>query len=275
VKSSNRRARLLLLWVGALALTIASGTGAAESVATMAKRLRADPDFRVRTQAALALGASGDATAVESLCAGLEDSSVTVRAASAAALGRLAKGGKDCLKERLGDEPNGSVKTVITKSLVQIDQGGASGAPAIGDSTKFYVAVGATTDKSGRSDSSVDTLVREGMVGAAAGAGGEYALAPGNESAGDAKKVLKKYKHLKAFYLWPKVSAPEYTGGNLTVRLEVSIFTYPGKSLKAVVPLKLTMPEVSSGDRDSENDLIKMAAAKAFEKFVASAPSIQ
>src|SRR5882757_8374398 len=61
-------------------------------------------DFRIRTQAALALGASKSQLAVEPLCGGLGDANATVRAASAAALGRLRLGGSECLQRRLATE---------------------------------------------------------------------------------------------------------------------------------------------------------------------------
>src|SRR5262245_45547724 len=67
-------------------------------------QLKNGDDFRVRTQAALALGASKSKRAVDPLCRGLEDSNQTVRAASAAALGKLKQGGEDCLSKRLDNE---------------------------------------------------------------------------------------------------------------------------------------------------------------------------
>src|SRR5689334_1671972 len=56
----------------------------------LVQRLRAE-DFRVRTNAALALGATNDESVVTPLCDALADSSDVVRQAVAAALKRLAK----------------------------------------------------------------------------------------------------------------------------------------------------------------------------------------
>src|SRR3954453_615218 len=68
-------------------------TGAARAQASDLERLiynlANSEDFRVRTQAALALGASKSERAVVPLCSGLGDPNTTVRAASAAALGAL------------------------------------------------------------------------------------------------------------------------------------------------------------------------------------------
>jgi hypothetical protein len=251
----------------AVLLFAVPGVGA-ESVSAMVARLSGAADFRVRAQAALALGASGSERAVEPLCNALEDSSTTVRASAAAALGRLARGGEDCLRARLDEESSASVKSVLEKALGQLKGGPAlSGVSA---KTQYYVALGETTDKSGRKDESVDRLVRAAVSAAVESAGEGFALAPPKETAGDAAKVFKEHKQLAGFFLWPKISPPEYSGGSLTVRLEVSIFTYPSRSLKAVVPMKLTMPGVDGVDRESENELIQMAAEKSFEKFTAS-----
>lgn len=253
-----------------LALVAASRAGAEDRVAAAVARLRSASDFRVRTQAALSLGTSKDRRAVTPLCGGLEDISATVRAASAAALGRLALGGAECLKERLEEEKSSSVRVTIEKAIARIESGGA---PVITESTKYYVAIGETTDKTGRGGSGVHDIVRRAMIQAAGSLGG-FAIAPEGETPDDAQELLAKHAGLKAFFLWPKVREPVYAGGNLTMRVELSIFTYPGKALKGAIPLKLTMPDVEPGDTDSEDQLIEMAAARAFEKFSSHAARI-
>lgn len=256
--------------------TLSRAAFAGESVESLSERLVSNSDFRIRTQAALALGASNEKKAVDPLCKGLEDVNTTVRAAAAAALGKLALGGKKCLTSRLKQEENTSVKSVIEKAISRVEAGPSTqgGGGSLNAQTKYYVAIAETIDKTGRKKGKVDTIVHEAMVSSAGSADG-YAVAPNKETSGEAQKVLGKFKKLKAFYLWPKVSAPEYTGGNLTIKFEISIFTYPGKSLKGTIPLKLTMPDVQRGDVESEDELIKMAASKAFEKFTENADKIE
>ena len=104
---------------------------------------------------------------------------------------------------------------------------------------------------------------------------GKYAFAPRSESVGAAKKLLRKHQKLRAFYLAPKVRKPEYKAGKLTIRVEVAIFTYPGKALKGSIPVKLTQHDVSSKDRGAETELIKMAAGRALEKFAKNVDRIQ
>jgi hypothetical protein len=233
----------------------------------MASELRNNEDFRVRTQAALALGASKDKRAVAPLCEGLDDASTTVRAAAGAALGKLALGGGDCLKARLQTETNASVKSVLLKAIDSVKAGQR---PVVTVDTKYYVAVGPTTDKTGRSGTEVDDLVHRAAEQAAADLSG-VVIAPRAETPAEGKEVVAKWKKLKAFFLWPKVQPPDYSGGNLTVRFEVAVFTYPGKAMKGTIPLKLTMPDVQPGDKDTENDLINRAVSSALSRFADNA----
>lgn len=234
-----------------------------EKIVRMADRLKNEDDFRVRTQAALALGASKHRRAVEALCVGLDDSNTSVRAAAAAGLGKLALGGLDCLKAHLASETSESVKSILEHAIDKVKTGNR---PTVSAETKYYVAVGPTTDKTGRSGTEVDDLVHAAVEQASSSLDG-CVVAPRDEKAAQATTVTKKWKHLHAFFLWPKVQPPDYSGGNLTLRFEIAIFTYPGKALKGTIPVKLTMPDVASPDKSSENDLIQRASAAAFERF--------
>jgi hypothetical protein len=109
----------------------------------------------------------------------------------------------------------------------------------------------------------------------AAGAMDGYAVAPDGEKPAEVKKRLAQFKQLKAYMLSPKVAEPKYTDGNLVVKIEVAIFTYPGKALKGTIPVKLTQQDVSSKDSSSEDELIRMAAERAIEKFAENVERIQ
>jgi hypothetical protein len=276
VISSRMRRRLARLWVvvpfsAALVLCAASASAQSKvSVDKASKELKTADDWRVRAQAALALGSTKSKAAVLPLCRGLEDKSPTVRAASAAALGKLKLGGRTCLEKRLESEAKETVKTSIKKALAQFEGAG----PAITNGTRYYLAIGKTVDKTGRAGGGVEKLVRSAMAKAAKSMDG-YAVAPEGQKDDEAKKLLSDHKKVKAFYLSPKVQEPAYTGGNLTIRLEVAIFTYPSKALKGTIPIKLTAQDVSSKDTDSEDELIQMAAQRAVEKFVENVERIQ
>jgi hypothetical protein len=242
-----------------------------EKISRMADRLHNEEDFRVRTQAALALGSSKHKKAVDALCRGLDDSNTSVRAAAAAGLGKLAMGGLDCLKSHVNSESSDSVKLVLERAIEKVKHGLR---PSVTAETKYYVAVGPTTDKTGRSSNDVDDIVRAAVEQASGSLDG-CVIAPRDEKTSEAGALTKKWKRLHAFFLWPKVNAPDYSGGKLTLRFEIAIFTYPGKALKGTIPVKLTMPDVSSPDKSSENDLIQRAAETAFERFTQNIERLQ
>ena len=82
-----RRLALAALLGGVGFMTVRSALAEESAdVDHLVQNLSSGSDFRIRTQAALALGASKSRRAVEPLCTGLNDQNATVRAASAAAL---------------------------------------------------------------------------------------------------------------------------------------------------------------------------------------------
>jgi HEAT repeats len=206
-------------------------------------------DFRIRTQAALALGASKSRRAVEPLCGGLRDPNATVRSASAAALGRLRMGGAECLQERLASEASETVKSAIQKALD----------PVFTPETKYYLAIGKIADKTGRGGNEVDSIVH-GAMASAASALPIFAVAPAGETLTDAKRRLRPHANVKPVFLSPRVPAPDYSGGNLTIRIEVAMFSYPEKSLLGSFTTRLTQQGVSSPDQETENELIRDTA---------------
>jgi hypothetical protein len=223
-------------------------------------------DFRVRTQAALALGASKSERAQGPLCAALGDSNTTVRAASAAALGRLAtKGSQECLEKRLSTESSDVVKATIQKALEVIKSGGGA-EPAFVSDTKFYISIGKTTDKTGRTTSEVDGIVRAAMTAKIAQTQG-FLAAPANETPAEAKRRLAAHAGVKGFFLSPGVLPPDYANGNLKVKIEVAMLSYPEKNLIGSFSVNLTEPGVSPGSTQNENELIRMAAERAVDKF--------
>jgi len=226
----------------------------------LVQNLSGGSDFRIRTQAALALGASKSKRAVEPLCNGLADQNATVRATSAAALGRLRMGGSDCLQKRLASEANDTVKSAIQKALD----------PVFTSETKYYVAIGKVSDKTGRSGDDIDAIVHGAMAGAAAQKP-EFSLAPSGEGLTDAKRRLSAHSSVKPVFLSPRVPPPDYSGGNLTIRVEIAMFSYPDKSLIGSFTTKLTQQGVPSPDKETENDLLRDTAERAFEKFTQAA----
>lgn len=224
-------------------------------------------DFRVRTQAALALGASKSERAVAPLCGGLADPNTTVRAASAAALGRLGqRSGQACLEKRLALETSDVVKATIQKALEVLKSGASSAEPAFTSDTKCYVSIGKTTDKTARGTPEIDAIVRGAMTSKVAQTSG-FLAAPAAETPADAKRRLAAHAGVKGFFLSPGVSPPDYSNGNLKVKIEVAMLSYPEKNLIGSYSVNLTEPGVSPGSTENENELIRMAAERAIDKF--------
>jgi len=229
-------------------------------------------DFRVRTQAALALGASKSERALPPLCSALADSNTTVRAASAAALGRLgAQAGQACLEKRLGVEVSDVVKATIQKALDVLKNGGAGGEPAFASDTKFYISIGKTTDKTGRGTPEVDGIVRAAMTSKLGQTAG-FLAAPAAETAVEAKRRLAAHAHVKGFFLSPVIST-EYADDNLKVKIDVAMATYPDKNVFGNFSFFLKEAGVSPGSTSDENDLIRTVAERAIDKFATIAPN--
>ena len=258
-----QRGRFWWLVLGIFVVT--SSAGAQDRITQQIALLQANSDFRVRTQAALALGSSKDARAVTALCKGLDDTNTTVRIASAAGLGRLNLGGSECLRRRLDKEQSSSVKGSIERALAQL---GPSG-PAIDANTKFYVAIGGTSHDTKRTD--IDTMVRRGMTKAATSAG-RFALAPNGETVGQAQGLLAKHSQVKGFYLAPKLSMT-YAGGRLNIKLSVAMLSYPDKNMIGQFSKTVASP-TSEPDPSLEAELVTYAAEAAMKQFSQVAPSL-
>jgi hypothetical protein len=224
----------------------------------------------VRASAALALGTSDDDAAVQPLCQALADPNDAVRTAVAAALGRLARASSvDCIKARLGNEPNAGVKAQLQKALDAIPAGGGSSSapfvPKPVPNAKFYVALSPVANATGRAQSDVDRIVLA-AVRSKLDSLAKYQLAPTNESADAARAVVSR-RNLKAYYLSLAVDKFDYSSGNLRVKVKVAVSSYPGNDLRGEVPAGITQTGVSPGDKASEDNLMGMAAGRAIELF--------
>jgi len=206
---------------------------------------------------------------VEPLCGGLGDDSSTVRAAAAAALGKLRKGGAACLKRRLAVEDKPSVKAVIERSLARVE---ADAAPLIGDQTKYYLVL-ETIDRTGRGEGALSQVLH-GAVKSAATSLPEYAVAPLEQSLEAAKTLLDGHPTVRAFLLSAEVQAT-YSGGALALRIETAIFTLPERNLQGSFTRTLSMQGVSEPDRAAEDRLIQAGGARLLETFAPMAHKLR
>jgi hypothetical protein len=269
------------LFVAALAGTLVSLPPAtahadADRVKFLADKLNSD-DPRVRTSAALALGASNEDGAVDPLCGALKDSAEVVRQASAVAMKRLGRASAvPCLQARLENEGNEGVKIAIGRAIESISASGGGGGGGGGDdkikdnpSAKYYISLSTIANSTGRSQPEVESVVVK-AIKSKLEAAGTVQLAPTKETSDAAKETMKKRK-MSGFYLAIAVDKFDYSNGNLRVKVKIGVFTYPGKSLLGNVDKALTKEGVSSGDKSSEDQLLDMAAGLASEQFAQNA----
>jgi len=222
-------------------------------------------DFRVRTNAALALGATNNDAAIDPLCAGLGDPNDVVRQAVAVALKRLARTASlECLRNRASIEPNAAVKQQIQRAIEAIEPARGTGS-AQTTNVRYYVALSRVVNHTSRSPDEIEHIVHDAIVSKLAEMGG-YQLAPSGESPATAKGVIAKGR-LKGYYLAISVDKFEYSADGLRVRIKIAVFSYPGKDLRGEVPAGATLPGVTPADRGSEDRLMTVVAAKAAELF--------
>ena len=275
-KRPRARAALVIAALVLAPFYSATASADADRVKFLADKLSSD-DPRVRTSAALALGASNDDGAVDPLCKALGDSTEVVRQASAVAMKRLGRSAAvPCLRSRLDRESNDGVKIAIERAVESISAGSGGGGGGGSDdkvkdnpSAKYYIALSTIANSTGRSQPEVESLVVK-AIKSKLEAAGTIQIAPNKESAESAKDALKKRK-MSGFYLAVAVDKFDYSNGNLRVKVKIGVFTYPGKSLLGNVDKTLTKEGVSSGDKSSEDQMLDMAAGLASEQFAQNA----
>ncbi len=233
-----------------------------------------DSDFRVRTNAALALGATNEESAVNPLCKALGDSSETVRQAGAVALKRLGKpSAQGCLKQREAIETNSGVKVAITRALESLNSGGGGGFGIDNvkenPNAKYYIALSTVANATGRNQAEVEKIVLR-KIKEKLEAEKDVQIAPSKETPDAARETMKKRK-LKGFYLAIALDRFDYSDGNLRVKIKVGVFRYPEKDLRGSFNKEATMQGVHNGDRASEDRLMEVAAERASELFAQQA----
>lgn len=280
ILSRSMRKTLSSLMVGMLAMAalLASPQNASADPRTafLLEQLKSD-DYRVRTQAALALGASGDEAAVQPLCATLKDAKASVKAAAASALGKLGKAsGLVCLEAAAAKEFTPTVKsqmkTAIEELKVATTPAGLQKPPPPGKDSKYYVAI-EVTNKTSRPMTEIEPIIRAAAQSKLLSQKG-YAVAPKGETTVSGGQIVKS-KNLKGFLLIATVDPPAYdSGGNLKQVVRLTVWSYPGKALKGEFALKLTQSNTAKGDKNAEDNLMKLSVESAIDNFLKTADTL-
>jgi hypothetical protein len=190
-------------------------------------------DFRVRTNAALALGSTDSDEAIGPLCGALSDPSAVVRQAAAVALRRLGRSSAlGCLEGRVSEEANGPVKLEVQRAIDALGSTAAntSKASTTAPVARYYVSLGHVANSTSRSEADVQRVVSGAVVGKLAALGG-YEIAPSGEAVDHAKSAIAKRK-LKGFFLAVHAAGLQYAADGLRARVEIAVFSYPSKELR-------------------------------------------
>jgi hypothetical protein len=145
--------------------------------------------------------------------------------------------------------------------------------PVIGPETRYYVAIGPTTNKTPAADGDIDTLVRDALNRELA-KDKSLALAPTDETPDQAEKLLAKHKGVKSVFIWPKLQASD-EGGALVFKLSFALFSYPDKAFKGSLAQGASLPGAHSSDAGALEQLMEAAAPLIVAKFVSNVGRLQ
>ncbi|HEX5661301.1 MAG TPA: HEAT repeat domain-containing protein, partial [Polyangiales bacterium] len=170
------------------------------------KMLASSDQFRVRTQAALALGSRPpEPAAVRALVGALKDEHPAVRAASAGALEILKDPGSLVALKSARKDKDTSARNAIEHAIATLERA-APTQPEPGGSSTFYVAIGTPSTQAGLAGTALREL-REHVIKEVSILSG-VRIAPENEGQAAATSVLRS-KKLVGYYLDSSVTKIE------------------------------------------------------------------
>lgn len=224
--------------LGTLLLVCPRSVAADSRVELLARMLETSSQFRVRTQAALALGSMApEARAIRALSAGLKDDHPAVRAASAGALELLKDASALPALRNARSDRDAVVRNAVNHAIATIERASAAEQRAQqvdsrGGRAQFYVAVG-TPSSSVALASAALRNVREHVV-KQVGALDGVRIAPEHEAASAADKIVKGQK-LTGYYLDSAITKLEERQGGLRAQVSIIVGTYPGRAMRVML----------------------------------------
>lgn len=255
--------RFLRVCVAALVLCVCATSSAPSSAHAdsksdfLVRMLASSSQFRVRAQAALALGAANEAAVIEALSRALRsDDHPAVRAASASALERLrAPSSLAALKAALRDEDK-TVRAAAQRAVNEVERRTAS-VPASqptpivpSDTSKgsvFYVGVGLPGSQVPSLSPSLLRGLREHLSREVVQIAG-VRLAPENESRTAAERELRAQKMTGYFIDSSVTSLETKPDGSIRAQVSVVVGTYPGRDMRAMLSGAATVSGGGSGE---------------------------
>lgn len=232
--------RLPLALLLLLAAPLAARAEPDPRIAYLTRQLKTGSDPRVRAQAALVLGRSGETDAMAPLCDGLRDPSEVVRSAAARALEQLGElDAITCLGAASGDR-SGEVRKAVAHALGELR--------SVRDRKPlFYISL-QPVKLPGHLGPELARTADERLKRHLLSLGTRWA--PRGESRTAARHVLEK-ERLRGFLLVPELQ--DAGGGG--VRLKMLCMSYPDQNLLGEVDVK------AAGGKPAE--LVKVLAPRA------------
>jgi hypothetical protein len=219
----------------------------------LVRMLASSDQFRVRTQAALALGSRPpEPAAVKALASALKDEHPAVRSASAGALELLKDPTALASLRAARKDRDSSVRSAVEHAIGALETAStatAARAPADESSSNstFYVAVGTPSAQVGLPAPALRSL-RELVVKQVSELDG-VRLAPENENQAAAAGVLRKAK-LIGYYLDSAITKlEERPDGALRAQVSVIVGTYPGRAMRVMLSGAATVSGGGTSDQ--------------------------
>lgn len=279
VKSSNFPTCMLRRWFLTLALLAACLGYARPTLADartefLMRMLQTSTQFRVRTQAALALGAQEPSPAVVSALAGaLNDEHPAVRAASAAALERLKDPSALAALRRAQNDSDGTVRSAVRSAIASLESQGRAASATTPSSAPtrtpsgpatFYVGVGVPGSQVGLSVSTLRSL-REHVIRQVTQLEG-VRIAPENEDRRAAERVIAAGKLIGYFLDSSVTSIETRPDGSVRAQVSVVIGTYPGRDIRAMLSGAATVSGGGTGEA-AKSQAVEAAFTGALRKL--------
>jgi hypothetical protein len=220
------------------------------------RMLTSSTQFRVRTQAALALGGQEpDSTVVQALGKALSDEHPAVRAASAAALERLKQPSALTALRAAQNDSDGAVRSAVRSAIASLESSRSTASSSGSSSSErpsprgpatFYVGVGLPGNQVGLSATTLRAL--RDHVSKQVGQIEGVRLAPENEEQRAAERVLRAEKLVGYFIDSSVTSIETKPDGAIRAQVSVIIGTYPGRDIRAMLSGAATVSGGGSGE---------------------------
>ncbi len=236
---------MLAAWLGASSLAHADAR-----TEFLMRMLSNSAQFRVRAQAALALGSQKpDAQIVRALGSALGDEHPAVRAASAAALERLNDPSAVPALRRAQRDSDAAVRSAVRSALATLDRPAPTEptpVPGSRGEPLYYVGVGLPGSQVGLGRAALSEL-RSFLVAKVAELEGVQ-LAPEQEDRRAAERVIRERK-LVGFFLDGSVTSIEVRpDGAVRAQVSLIVASYPARDIRAMLSGAATVSGGGTGD---------------------------